>query len=399
MIFPNLPDNEKERQEAVNKYKNLNRLSIETYDNITSLIASICDVPVSLISIIDEDRNFFKSSFGIDFTENSRKFSFCAHAINEAEEITIVTDSRVDARFCKNPSVLTGDAIFYAAVPLITSDGYKLGTLCVFDNKPRELDDNQKKALLTLAKQVMILFEKEYQNTILNNLQEDLQVRNVNLEKFAGVVSHDLKSPLANIISLTDLLEQENVDLLSEDSKSYLKYLKSSSYSLRNYIDGILNFYKSDSLLTYNRQEFQLDYLLNEIKKVLPINGNVSIESNFENIKIVTNKAALQQVLLNLISNALRYNSKVDIEVRIHFSQDEKYLYFKVLDNGNGIETKNFNKIFNLFEVVEDTSSENEKGSGIGLATVKKVVESLGGKISVESAVGKGSIFSFSLTK
>lgn len=399
MIFPSFPENEKERQEAVNKYKNLNRLSIETYDNITSLVASICNVPVSLISIIDNDRNFFKSNFGLNLNENTRNYSFCGHAINDTEEITIVTDSRNDERFFDNPSVLTGDAIFYAAVPLITSDGYKLGTMCVFDNKPRELDDNQKKALLTLAKQVMILFEKEYQNTILNNLQEDLQVRNINLEKFAGVVSHDLKSPLANIISLTHLLEQENEALLSDDSKIYLKYLKSSSYSLRNYIDGILNFYKSDSLLTYNRQEFQLDYLLNEIKKVLPINGNVSIESNFENIKIITNKAALQQVLLNLISNALCYNSKVDIEVKIHFSQDEKYLYFKVLDNGNGIETKNFNKIFNLFEVVEDTSSENEKGSGIGLATVKKVVESLGGKISVESVVGKGSIFSFSLTK
>lgn len=399
MIFPNLPENEKERQEAVNKYKNLNRLSKETYDNITSLVASICDMPVSLISIIDEDRNIFKSNFGLKINENTRNFSFCGHAINDSEEITIVADSRIDKRFFDNPSVLSGDAVFYAAVPLTTSEGYKLGTLCVFDNKPRELDSNQKKALITLAKQVMILFEKEYQNTILNNLQENLQVRNVNLEKFAGIISHDLKSPLANIISLTDLIEQENETLLSDDSKIYLKYLKSSSYSLRNYIDGILNFYKSDSFLTYNRQEFQLDFLLNEIKKVLPINDNVSIESNFENTAIVTNKAALQQVLLNLISNAIRYNSKENIVVLLEFYQDEKYLNFNVSDNGNGIETKYFSKIFDLFEVVDDADSENEKGSGIGLATVKKVVESLGGKIIVESVVGHGSKFSFSLSK
>lgn len=310
-----------------------------------------------------------------------------------------MADSRIDKRFFDNPSVLSGDAVFYAAVPLTTSEGYKLGTLCVFDNKPRELDNNQKKALITLAKQVMILFEKEYQNTILNNLQENLQVRNVNLEKFAGIISHDLKSPLANIISLTDLIEQENETLLSDDSKIYLKYLKSSSYSLRNYIDGILNFYKSDSFLTYNRQEFQLDFLLNEIKKVLPINDNVSIESNFENAAIVTNKAALQQVLLNLISNAIRYNSKENIVVLLEFYQDEKYLNFNVSDNGNGIESKNFKKIFDLFEVVDDADSENEKGSGIGLATVKKVVESLGGKIMVESVVGHGSRFSFSFSK
>lgn len=399
MIVPKLPENESERQKAVNKYKNLHSLSNESYDNITSLVASICNMPISLISIIDEDKNYFKSSFGLETEENLRSLSFCGHAINDSEEITIVSDSRIDERFCNNPFVLNGSAIFYAGVPLTTRDGYKIGTLCVFDDKPRQLDDNQKKALKILAEQVMILFEKEYQNTILNILQEQLKTTNENLEKFAGVVSHDLKSPLANIISLTNLIEEENEGFLNDDSKMYLSYLKSASYSLRNYIDGILNFYKSDSLLVCNKQEFKLDDLLTEVKNILPISSNVSIESNFENVVITTNKAALQQVFLNLISNALRYNSKENSLVKIIFSQDDKHLKFTVSDNGNGIESKNFKKIFDLFEVVDDVNFDKEKGSGIGLATVKKVVESLGGTISVNSIVGQGSDFSFSLAK
>lgn len=399
MIVPKLPENESERQKAVNKYKNLHSLSNESYDNITSLVASICNMPISLISIIDEDKNYFKSTFGLETEENLRSLSFCGHAINDSEEITIVSDSRIDERFCNNPFVLNGSAIFYAGVPLTTKDGYKIGTLCVFDDKPRQLDDNQKKALKILAEQVMILFEKEYQNTILNILQEQLKTTNENLEKFAGVVSHDLKSPLANIISLTNLIEEENEGFLNDDSKMYLSYLKSASYSLRNYIDGILNFYKSDSLLVCNKQEFKLDDLLTEVKNILPISSNVSIESNFENVVITTNKAALQQVFLNLISNALRYNSKENSLVKIIFSQDDKHLKFTVSDNGNGIESKNFKKIFDLFEVVDDVNFDKEKGSGIGLATVKKVVESLGGTISVNSIVGQGSDFSFSLAK
>jgi signal transduction histidine kinase len=399
MIVPKLPENESERQKAVNKYKNLHSLSNESYDNITSLVASICNMPISLISIIDEDKNYFKSSFGLETEENLRSLSFCGHAINDSEAITIVNDSRIDERFCNNPFVLNGSAIFYAGVPLTTKDGYKIGTLCVFDDKPRQLDDNQKKALKILAEQVMILFEKEYQNTILNVLQEQLKTTNENLEKFAGVVSHDLKSPLANIISLTNLIEEENEGFLNDDSKMYLSYLKSASYSLRNYIDGILNFYKSDSLLVCNKQEFKLDDLLTEVKNILPISSNVSIESNFENVVITTNKAALQQVFLNLISNALRYNSKENSLVKIIFSQDDKHLKFTVSDNGNGIESKNFKKIFDLFEVVDDVNFDKEKGSGIGLATVKKVIESLGGTISVNSIVGQGSDFSFSLAK
>ncbi len=399
MIYPQVPKNEKERQDAVNKYKNLKELSSESYDNITSLIATICDAPIALISIIDNDRNFFKSNYGLDIKENTRSMSFCGHSINSDLDIFIVEDSRIDQRFCDNPFVLNGMAIFYAGVTLITSDGYKLGTLCVYDSKPRILNDNQKTALKILAKQVIILFEKEYQNTYLNNLKESLKNRNDELEKFAGIISHDLKSPLANIISLTQLIEEENKNLLSQDSQLYLKYLKSSSFSLRNYIDGLLSFYKSDSFMTKNNEVVNLNLLIEEVKKMLPLNDKISIKINFETPFATTDKAALQQIILNLVSNAIRYNSKENINIQISFHQDEKFLFFKVKDNGNGITQENYVKIFELFQVLELEDYSGEKGSGIGLATVKKVVENLGGTIELNSEVNVGSEFIFTISK
>ena len=399
MIYPQIPYNEKERQEEVNKYKHLNDLSQESYDNITNLIATICEVPIALISLIDNNKNIFKSNFGLELYENSRELSFCGHTINSNEDIMIVNDSRLDERFCDNPFVLNGTAVFYAGVSLITKNGFKIGTLCIFDNKPRVLNDNQLSSLKILAKQTLILFEKEYQNKSLKNLQARLKNRNTDLEKFAAVVSHDLKSPLANIISLTKLLEDENKQNLNEDSLLYLKYLKSSSFSLRNYIDGILDFYKSDSLTVNKKESFNLNELLEELKDMLTIEDAVDFTTQLENKEITTNRAALQQILLNLISNGLRYNAKDKRKIAINYFESESFLNFKVSDNGNGILKENYDKIFDLFHIEASEDRNEEKGSGIGLASVKKVVENLGGAISVQSTINVGSEFSFSILK
>lgn len=399
MINPKIPINEKERQEAVNKYKDLKDLNQESYDNITKLIATICEVPVSMISLLDYDVNLYKSKFGLPVNYGTRDESFCGHAILNDDPITIVHDSRIDERFHDNPFVLNGSAIFYAGVPLISIDGQKLGTLCVYDVKPRNLSESQINALKILAKQVMILFEKEYQSEVMKDLQKKLKIRNEDLEKFAGIVSHDLKSPLANIISLTQLLEEENEGKLTDDSLLYLNYLKVSSFTLRNYIDGILNFYKSDSFLNAKKEIVDVNLLLQDLRKMTLLDDNAIIEANIQLETITTNKAALQQVLLNLISNAIKYNSKTTKIVTVELTENKDYLLFSVSDNGNGILEKDFEKIFDLFQTIDNEDVDVEKGSGIGLATVKKVVKSLGGTISVTSKIGEGSVFEFSILK
>ncbi|WP_298316588.1 GAF domain-containing sensor histidine kinase [uncultured Aquimarina sp.] len=399
MIAPVLPKNEKYRQIALEKYGLLDTLPEESYDNITSIISYICDVPISLIALIDKDRNFLKSHYGVPFNESPREISFCGHAINSDDPLTIITDSRKDERFKGNPLVDEHQAIFYAGAQLIDSDGFKLGTLCVYDTKPRELTSEQKDALLAMSKQVVNLFEQRYQNLRLTQLSDKLEKRNEDLKKFASVVSHDLKSPLANIISLTELLEDGNKDKLNEESLQYLEYLKTSSYSLRDYIDGILKFYKSDDIIKDGKTEIQINHLLEELKRITDSEHKVRFNISSDVQLISANETALMQILINLITNAIKYNSKPEIIIDIVITEEESFYNFVVKDNGDGIPKNFLDKIFDLFTVVGVEDRDGNVGTGIGLATVKKIVRNLGGAISVTSTEQVGSTFTFSISK
>ena len=399
MIAPEFPKNEKQRQAALEKYKILDTLPEESYDNITALMSYICDVPISLITLLDKDRNFLKSHFGVPFNQSPRNISFCGHAINSESQVTIIEDARKDERFIDNPLVSEFQAIFYAGASLIDSNGFKLGTLCVYDHKPRQLTTHQIDALVALSKQVVKLFEQRLQNIKLLKFQETLRKRNENLKNFARLVSHDLKSPLSNIISLTELLEDENKGKLSEDSLQYIEYLKTSSNTLRDYIDGLLKFYNSDDVLLEKREKVSIKSLLQELETIANIDTNTSLSFKTEVDTILINKSALMQVLINLITNAIKYNSKLKSIIEISLVETKTHYLFKVKDNGKGIPNEYLIKIFELFSVVGTLDKYGNKGTGVGLATVKKIVEDLKGEISVTSVVDEGSVFKFTLPK
>ncbi len=398
MIYPKFPENEKERIAELKKYNLLDTLSENDFDNITTLIASICEVPISLITLLDTDRNFFKSHFGIDFNQSPRNISFCGHVILQNEEIFMIEDASKDVRFKNNPLINDADVVFYAGVPLINPNGFKLGTLCVFDYKPRKLNSLQIESLKALAKQVVSLFELRKKNNLLTEMQKELQVRNDRLNNFAHVVSHDLKSPLANITSLTRLLREENLDNLSEDSEVYLNYIEESSHTLKNYINGILKFYKADELLTAQKKDIEVIELFEEIKEIL-ITDDIVFEYPKEGILKNVNKAALTQIFLNLIDNSLKYNLNEKRMVKLNYTEMPNFHNFSIKDNGMGIDFGVQEEIFNLFKTTGIKDRDGKEGTGIGLATVKSLVSKLGGTISLESEPGKGSTFTFTVEK
>jgi GAF domain-containing protein len=155
----NIPTQEAARLEALRQYKILDTPSEQAYDDITALAAFICNVPIALISLVDADRQWFKSKVGINIDETSRDISFCAHAILD-EGITVVNDALHDDRFDDNPLVTSLPHIrFYAGVPLRTPDAHAIGTLCVIDHQPRELSEYQTRTLAALARQVVMQLE------------------------------------------------------------------------------------------------------------------------------------------------------------------------------------------------------------------------------------------------
>ncbi len=399
MIAPEFPIDEAQRLDAVHSYHLLDTLPERDFDNITALTANICDVPISLVTLLDADRNFLKSHYGIPFNESPRDISFCGHAILEESSIFIIEDARKDNRFKDNPLVTDMNAIFYAGVRLVNSEGYPLGTLCVFDTKPRVLTKSQKKALTAMAYQVVNLFEARKRNRALLSVQKELKERNEELKNFAGVVSHDMKMPLANMIITSDMLRTKYGQHLDEQGKEYLDYIKQSSFTLSEYVTGLLEHYETDKTASLKSEPFDSQDLFEEIIELLNINVDCEINLPEENIEMHANKVALEQIMLNLIGNSLKYNDKDKIKIDIECTEKDGFYYIKISDNGMGIPKDKLYHIFDLFVTTGALDRNGKKGNGIGLSTVKKLVNRLNGEIEVSSTLGEGTTFMFTIKK
>lgn len=155
-----LPDNEAARLRALREYAVLDSAAEKDYDDITLLASTICKTPISLISLVDESRQWFKSKVGFEAQQTPRDHAFCAHAILKPSEVMVVPDALEDERFAANPLVTGPESVrFYTGVPLVTPNGEALGTLCVLDRTPRALDPEQLEAVRALGRLVVSQFE------------------------------------------------------------------------------------------------------------------------------------------------------------------------------------------------------------------------------------------------
>lgn len=160
MLLAPIPANESDRLEALRQYNILDTLPEQAYDDLTHLAAQICATPIASITLIDKDRQWFKSSIGMTDPQTPRDVSFCGHAVMNPRELLVVDDARIDARFADNPFVTGNPHIaFYAGAPLVTPDGHALGTICVIDQEARKLTDDQRQALEALSRQIMAQLE------------------------------------------------------------------------------------------------------------------------------------------------------------------------------------------------------------------------------------------------
>ena len=398
MKAPEIPHNESQRQAAVERYGILDTLPEENYDNITALMAHIAGAPVSLITMLDKDRNFLKSHHGVPFNESPREISFCGHAINAQENITIIEDATRDIRFQDNPLVTDAGVKFYAGVPLTTPDNYRLGTLCIFDTKPRVLEDDVKLFLLNMAKQVETILEHRRQNQTLIDYRYQLEERNKELKKFAQMVTHDIKSPLVSTLYVAKSLAHDHAEDLSAEAAEAVERIVASSTSVNKYIDEMLDHYTSDKLLLQATQPVNVSKLISEVADLTCTASDVelTIAGILEDRVIQTNKGALLQILVNLVTNGIKFTEKKPVVIKIEFFEESIIYQFKVSDRGVGIPKDRIAAVFDLFTQGDYNSIS---GSGLGLATAKKLVDRMGGEIAVESVIGEGTTFSVSIPK
>lgn len=246
MKKPELPQNESKRLQALLNYGILDTLPEKDFDDITSIASEICQTPISLISLVDDDRQWFKSSYGLDAKETPKEFSFCAHAINSPNEPFVIPDSTKDERFKDNPFV-TGDpnVSFYAGIPLVNDEGFALGTLCVIDNKPKEITPAQLKALKALSRQVVALMDlrkkrgemEKQRKELERNHKIQLEESNNRIKDFSFTTSHELRHEFSKILSFIELSSWENTQ--PEELRFYFQQIDVAAKSMDNIISKL----------------------------------------------------------------------------------------------------------------------------------------------------------------
>jgi len=227
-------------------------------------------------------------------------------------------------------------------------------------------------------------------------LLEEVESANQELKDFARIVSHDLKAPLRGIKTIVDWITTDYADKLDEDGKEQMRLLTSRVERMQNLIEGVLEYSRVGRL---REQHVQVD--LNELVVAIidsvapPENIQITIENELPVIEC--ERTRITQVFQNLLSNAIKYMDKPQGQIRIGCVEESGFWKFSVADNGPGIEEKYFEKIFQIFQTL--SPRDEFESTGVGLTVVKKIVEMYGGKIWVESKVGEGSTFFFTLSK
>jgi len=392
---------EKERMQSLESYSILDTLSELDYDNITAIASQICETKISLVTLIDNNRQWFKSHHGLDVTETPRDLAFCAHAIHDENNVFMVEDARKDKRFHDNPLVTEDPhVIFYAGIPLISDQGYPLGTLCVIDNEPKVLNQSQIQSLKALANQVMNLLNLRKTKLALEKTKVSLEEKNEQLERFAGIAAHDLKSPLIGIKGLTEYLIKDNSHQIDASGNKMLSSILKSSNHLIRLISDLLDYSISDSVIKELKTEINLDELVQSLSNLFKIEKDVTINLDTSLTVISANRSALDQILINLLTNAIKYNDKDKRVINITVTNFDKYYQFEIKDNGPGIPLKYQKTVFHLFNT--GNSQERRRGNsgnGIGLATVQKLVDKCGGMVKIDSAETNGAKFIFTIEK
>ncbi len=399
METANIPLNEADRLENLKSYNVLDTLPEDEYDAITKIASTICNTPIALVSIIDEDRQWFKSNLGLKPSETPRDVSFCAHSILQPDDLFIINDATKDKRFFDNP-LTTSDpnAVFYAGAPLNSSEGYPLGTLCVIDNEPKELNKIQKESLKLLAKQVVLLLELRKKNKELAESNKRNLKLNEQLNNFAYRLTHDLKSPINGVNFLLDILKKDHLELFKKTkAEEYISLISNRIFYMHNLVTEILK----DSKLTKENiifEDFNLKDLIDNILENIDFEKKVVINSKLLDIEINSSKIGLLQIFQNLISNSKKFCDEENVIITISFKEDSDNYYFTHEDNGPGIEEKYWNKVFEIFETINNS---NNNSTGIGLATTESIVKRLGGKIQIKQRNDnkKGVCFYFQLAK
>jgi signal transduction histidine kinase len=451
-----LPVNELARLAALRDYEILDTAPEQEFDDITLLASQICDTPTALISLVDENRQWFKSKVGTTETETSRDIAFCAHGILQPD-VFVVEDALADQRFADNPLVTGASKIrFYAGSPLITPDGQTVGMLCVNDQVPRALSPQQKSALQALGRQAVAQFElrrnlKALQETIaqreraetelkeihrqlveasrlagmaevatnvLHNVGNVLNSVNVSSSLIADKVRNSKVVNIAKVVALMRLHENDLGNFMTNDPKGkqlpeYLANLAAHLageqedvlHEVGSLVNNIIHIKEIVALQQNHAKSAGISETLKVtdlIEDALGMNRdamtrhNIKVQRDFAEVpSILTEKHKVLQILVNLIRNAKHAcedSETPDKQITLRVANGNGRIKVSVTDNGIGIPAENLTRIFN------HGFTTRKDGHGFGLHSGALAAKAMGGSlIAFSGGLGSGATFTLEL--
>jgi signal transduction histidine kinase len=382
-IVANLPASEAQRLKALRSYGILDTGREAAFDDLTCIAAQICNVPMALVSLVDENRQWFKSAVGLDAPETPRAIAFCAHAILQ-DQLFVVPDAHKDERFHDNAMVTGAPHLrFYAGAPLHTVDGHKLGTLCVLDRVPRDLDSGQLASLEALARQAMAQME------LRRSLEEAERVIRYRT-RLMEVMGRDLKEPV-NILHMALGVFAERLQATDDDM---FRYATDAVDQLGRELDALAEASHLDRA-SVHKASFPIQHLLDNVFDSWSLRARrkgLRFDIASSTAVIVNDEQLLTTIVGNLVGNAIKYTEAGTVSVECW--EASFGLAITVADTGIGIPDDQLDMIFEPFHQVIAVRSE---GLGLGLSVVQRTTELIGCAIGVTSEPGVGSRFTITV--
>lgn len=383
---PPIPINEQARLAELYRFEILDTLPEATFDRLTELVALTFNTSIALVTFVDRDRHWFKSEVGFPVAEIPRENGFCGHTIMN-DDVMVVPDASDDVRFADDPAVTGPSKIrFYAGAPLTLSSGFRLGTLCMMDPRPRPegLSAREREILVHLAALATreIELRQDTADTAFD-LSDELKNAQSAKQQFLQMVSHELRTPLNAVIGFSSLIGDAGAEDVDPKYSGYAHDIAEAGEHLLDLVDGMLDWTRLErGELRLEDSVVPVSELIDKAVALLPSAvGRIEVTSGGGLPHLRCDQRYVVQVLAHVIENAVRFSPDSQAVAVETAQNDAGNLVVRVRDRGPGLTDEARTRAFGVFEKFDPDGMDFTDGMGLGLAISRKLMEVHGGSI------------------
>jgi signal transduction histidine kinase len=403
-----IPYNEQERIAALHKLDILDTPSEERFERLVRLSKHLFHVPIVIIGLIDTHRQWFKAYCGLVEQETPREQTFCAYTLLDGLPL-IVPNTLEDPRFADHQNVIDEPCIrFCVSYPLKDVKGYILGTLCLIDRIPRLFEKKELELLQDIARLVEHeIYITGTQKELLSQwIEGQLQEKHTETRQFksefVSLVSHELRTPLTSIKGFVGLMMEEESGQLNKEQHEYLSIIYENSERLITLVNDLLDIARIESgKIELQRKPVNLEQLCRSLAKSFePLfaakKQHITLQFAQPVFMVQVDEQRTQQIINNLLSNAHKYTLEGG-SICLWTRREGDMIRVGIEDTGVGMTAEEQQALFTRFYRAKNYLTKNVSGTGLGLTITRSLIELHSGKIRVESTLGEGSTFSFTL--